>query len=113
MGLLKGTFQSIKEIRIQLINTKRHMVIIMWARVCIILHNLIIHIKGDNFDEIWREGLVHRGLDRGADDSDDSDEPEDALEQAWRRLKTPGQHFRLKLMNDLFDNPFSRVECCP
>jgi hypothetical protein len=63
MGLLKGTFQSLKEIRIQLINTKRHKVIIMWARVCIILHNLIIRIEGDNFDEQWRECLVRTGLD--------------------------------------------------
>jgi hypothetical protein len=113
MGLLKGTFQSLKEIRIQLVNTKRHMVIIMWARVCIVLHNLIIRIEGDNFDEVWREGLVRRGLDRGADDSDEEDEPEDMLEQARRRLETPGQRFRLKLMNDLFDSPFSRVERRP
>ena len=59
------------------------MVIIMWARVCIILHNLIIHIEGDNFDEVWREGLVRRGLDRGANsDVDEEDEPKDMLEQA-------------------------------
>jgi hypothetical protein len=83
MGMLKGTFQSMKEIRIQLINTKRHMVIIMWARVCIILHNLIIRIEGDNFDERWRESLVRMGLDhrRGANgDVDEEDEPGDGLE---------------------------------
>ena len=114
MGLLKGTFQSLKEIRIQLVNTKRHMVIIMWARICIVLHNLIIRIEGDNFDEVWREGLVRRGLDCGANsDADEEDEPEDMLEQARRRLETPGQRFRLKLMNDLFDSPFSRVERRP
>lgn len=116
MGLLKGTFQSLKEIRIQLINTKRHMIIIMWARVCIVLHNLIIRIEGDNIDERWREGLVRMGLDRehGNDgDTDEEDEPRNALEQARRRLETPGQRFRYKLMNDLFSSPSCTAERRP
>jgi hypothetical protein len=118
MGLLKGTFQSLKEIRIQLVNTKRHMIIIMWARVCIVLHNLIIRIEGDNFDGRWRECLVRRGLDRerGADgDSSDEDEPGDGdtLGQAQRRLETPGQRFCLKVMDDLFNSPFCMAERRP
>ena len=63
MGLLKGRFQSLKEIRVQLNDSRHHMIVIMWARVCIILHNLIICIEGDNFDEIWRDGLMQAGLD--------------------------------------------------
>lgn len=64
------------------------MIIIMWARVCIILHNLIIRIEGDNFDEKWRDGLVQRGLDHGRgggggggtfSDADDDDEHGDDL----------------------------------
>jgi hypothetical protein len=118
MGLLKGTFQSLKEIRIQLVNIKRHMIIIMWARVCIVLHNLIIRIEGDNFDGRWRECLVRTGLDRerGADgDTGDEDEPGDgdALGQARRRLETPGQRFRLKVMEDLFNSPFCVAEHRP
>jgi hypothetical protein len=113
MGMLKGTFQSLKEIRIQLISTKHHMVIIMWARVCIVLHNLIIQIEGDNFDDKWRESLVRAGLDGADDDTDDEDAPGDVLEQAQRRIQTPGQRFRLKVMNDLFDSPFSTVEHRP
>jgi hypothetical protein len=115
MGLLKGTFQSLKEIRIQLINTKRHKVIVMWARACIILHNLIIRIEGDNFDEQWRESLTRTGLDheRGAGGDTDEEEPRDALEQARRRLVMPGQRFRLKLMDDLFNSPFRTVERRP
>ena len=116
MGMLKGTFQSLKEIRIQLVNTKRHMVIIMWACVCIVLHNLIIRIEGDNFDEKWRESLVRTGLEReygASGDADEEDEPEDALGQARRRLVTPGQRFRLKLMDDLFNSPFLTVDHRP
>ena len=85
MGMLKGTFQLLKEIQIQLVNTKHHMIIIMWARVCIILHNLIIRIEGDNFDEKWREGLMRTGLDQYSakgNDTDDEDVLGDALEQA-------------------------------
>ena len=83
IGLLKGTFQSLKEIQIQLINTKPHMVIIIWAHICIVLHNLIISIEGDNFDERWRESLVRTGQDDCANgDADEDNEPEDALEQA-------------------------------
>jgi hypothetical protein len=116
VGLLKGTFQSLKEIRIQLTDTRRHMIIIMWARVCIVLHNLIIRIEGDNFDEKWRDGLVRTGLDRlhgGFPDTDDEDELGDDLEWARQRLETPGQRFRLKLMNDLFNSPFRTVERRP
>jgi hypothetical protein len=115
MGMLKGTFQSLKEIRIQLINTKCHMVIIMWARVCIILHNLIIRIEGDNFDEIWREGLVRWGLDEHGGDGniDEEDALGDALELARRRVEMPGQHFRLKVMDALFDSPSHNVERRP
>jgi hypothetical protein len=104
MGFLKGTFQSLKEIQIQLINVRRHMIIIMWAHVCIILHNLIIRIEGDNFDKVWRDGLVQTGLDceHADDDDDNDDEHGDELEHAHRRLETPGQRFRVKLMNDLF-----------
>ena len=82
------------------------MIIIMWARVCIVLHNLIIRIEGDNFDDIWRASLVRRGLrDAGAGgDSADEDDAEDELERARRRLETPGQRFRLKVMDDLFDS---------
>jgi hypothetical protein len=115
MGLLKGTFQSLKEIRIQLVNTKCHVIIIMWACVCIVLHNLIIRIEGDNFDEKWRECLVRTGLDDegGAGGDDAEEEAGDALEQAQWRLLTPGQHFRRKLMDDLFDSPFCAVQHCP
>ena len=113
MGLLKGTFQSLKEIWIQLVDTRCHMIIIMWARVCIVLHNLIIRIEGDNFDEKWRDDLVRTGLACEHRDMDEEDEPGDKLEWARRQLETPGQHFRIKLMNDLFNSPFCTAERHP
>ena len=92
------------------------MVIIMWACVCIILHNLIICIEGNNFDEEWREGLVRTGLGdehSASGDTDEEDGPKGMLEQVQQQVETPGQHFRLKVMNDLFNSPFHRVEHCP
>jgi hypothetical protein len=93
------------------------MIIIMWARVCIILHNLIIRIEGDNFDEMWRDGLVQSGLDDGLDDglydADEEDEFGNTLERARRRLETPGQRFRLKVMDDLFTSPSLNLEHRP
>ena len=115
MGLLKGTFQSLKEIRIQLVNTKCHKLIIMWAHICIILHNLIIRIEGDNFDDQWRESLVRTDLEHernAGNDIDEEEKPRDALEQAQQRLAMPRQRFRLQLMDNLFDSPFLTVECC-
>ncbi|KDR70601.1 hypothetical protein GALMADRAFT_47600, partial [Galerina marginata CBS 339.88] len=45
IGLLKGTFQSLKEIRLQVGDNKKHLELILWIRCCIILHNLIIRIE--------------------------------------------------------------------
>ena len=58
------------------------MIIIMWARVCIVLHNLIICIEGNNFNEKWRESLVNAGLDDADSDTDEEDGLGDTLEQA-------------------------------
>jgi hypothetical protein len=53
------------------------MIIILWACVCIILHNLIICIKGDSFDEGWRECLVKTGLVNEQGDAEEEEEEEE------------------------------------
>lgn len=100
-----------------MVNTKRHKIVIMWARACIILHNLIIRIEGDDFDEGWREyirraGLTHNEAARAGGDADAEDGP-DTLERARRRAETPGQRFRVKLMEDLLDSPSCSAERRP
>ena len=64
----------------QLIDMRHHIIIIMWACVCIVLHNLIIHIEGDNFDNQWRETLVRRGMDHEPANGDSDEEPKGQLE---------------------------------
>jgi hypothetical protein len=51
------------------------------------------------------------GLDRKHGINSDTDEHE--LAQAQRRHKTLGQHFKLRVMDALFNSPFSMVEHCP
>jgi hypothetical protein len=76
---------------------------------------LIIRIEGNNFDTWWRECLMRTGLndDHGMGDTDEEEEPEDALKWAQRWVETPGQRFRQRLMNDLFNSHFSPVEHRP
>jgi len=97
-----------------LVNTKRHKIVIMWARACIILHNLIIRIEGDDFDEGWREYIWRAGLarDGAGGDANDEDGP-DTLERMRRRAETPGQRFRVKLMDDLLNSPSCSSERRP
>ena len=64
-----------------------YMIIIMWAHVCIILHNLNIRIKGDNFDNRWRESLVRWGMDCKSANGDTDEEPEGELEYVQWRIK--------------------------
>jgi hypothetical protein len=46
-GLLKGRFQSLKEIRIRINTEGDHTWATIWIVACLILHNLIILIEGD------------------------------------------------------------------
>ena len=70
------------------------------------LHNLIICIEGDNFDNQWRETLVRWGMDHEPANGDSDEEPEGELEHMWQQIEMDGQWFRLKYMDDLFDSPF-------
>lgn len=86
---------------------------LMWIRVCIILHNLIIHLEeGHGIDEEWREELYALGLENQQQtgmtetESDGEETGADAdLRRARRRHTSQGQRFRQKVMNALFDSP--------
>ena len=99
--LLKGRFQSLFELRIQIYTHEKHLWAIMWIRCCIILHNLILKIEAENDHREWREelyniwdqneGAVHRQWQEEADT--DGEDDLDELELARRRLMTDGQKF--------------------
>lgn len=58
IGLLKGRFQSLRELRLLLSSDDNHDWIVVWIRCCIILHNMIIDIEGENEDAQWRHECV-------------------------------------------------------
>jgi hypothetical protein len=90
----------------------------MWIRCCIILHNLILRFEAGNDDREWREelynlwdqreGAEHRRWQEEA--GSESDDDQDDLELARRRLMTDGQKFRYRLMKELFDSETSGAE---
>lgn len=106
IGLLKGRFQSLLELRINVHNNQHHLYTIMWCRACIILHNLVLRIEGDTIDTKWVSQLIDAGggnIRHPVQEEND----DDTVARAQRRQPTPGQQFRLKLMQDLFDSPYT------
>lgn len=73
IGLLKGRFQSLRELRIQISSTERHRSAVRWIQCCITLHNLIIMIEGDNDDEQYRNELIELGKDNNSESTNPSD----------------------------------------
>jgi hypothetical protein len=72
ISLLKGRFQSLHELRIQIGSHNHHMRAIIWIRCCIILHNLIIQFEGNEDGDVdWRTRCIAAGW-HGMDDSQDS-----------------------------------------
>ena len=115
IGLLKGRFQSLFELRIQIYTHEKHLWAVMWIRCCIILHNLVLQIEAGKDDREWREelynlwdqreGAEHRCWEEEAEM--ESEDDFDMLELARRRLMTAGQKFRQGLMKKLFDSETS------
>ena len=84
----------------------------MWIRTCIILHNLILQLEDrDGIDTAWRDELLALGSEDPREeametDSDGAEVGQDAeLRRAHRRHTSPGQRFRVQLMDRLFDSP--------
>jgi hypothetical protein len=118
IGLLKGRFQSLFQLRIQIYTHEKHLWAIMWIRCCIILHNLILRIEAGNINFEWREelyrfwdtaeGAAHRRRQEAVElRLDDEGEDETELQRARRHAMSDGQKFRYKVMNNLFNSPTS------
>lgn len=84
IGLLKGRFQSLRELRIQIGSHKLHRWAILWVRCCVIIHNLIIQFEAEatssdsdgsdsERDDEWRIRCIRAGA-RG---DDECEEPTD------------------------------------
>ena len=77
ISLLKGRFQSLCELHIQIGTSKLHLWVIFWVHCCIILHNLIIQFEDESNspDTKWNDQCAFVGLTS----VDDSAEPDRAF----------------------------------
>ena len=54
IGVLKGRFSSLRELRTQIRNRKEMKVTIKWIISCVVLHNLLADLK-DQWNELYEE----------------------------------------------------------
>ena len=113
IGLLKGRFQAVRELQIQITSTRHHKWAVIFVRCCIILHNLILRLEGGSFDPAFREDLYEAGrgypaprIPNVADDEDLSGS-DDEFRETRRRNATEGQTFRRHIMGRLFNSATS------
>ena len=111
--MLKGRFQALRELRIQITSPKHHKWAIAFVRCCIILHNLILRFEGRSFDPLFRERLYEAGRGYPAPripdvaNDQDLDGSDDGLQEARQRVETEGQKFRCVIMGRLFSSESS------
>lgn len=107
MGLLKGRFQSLRELRLRISDRDTHDLAVTWIRCCLILHNMIIILEeqeGDT-DDTWRQDLLQIGL--GTVVSPESPPMDDAFEPSLPALDPvenleEGPAFRERVVQALF-----------
>lgn len=59
MGAIKGRFQSLRGLRIRINRKRDHVDACEWIRMCLILHNLVIDIEGEDWAAYYRAQLPH------------------------------------------------------
>ncbi|KAG1728035.1 uncharacterized protein EDB91DRAFT_1253620 [Suillus paluster] len=113
-AVLKGRFQSLRELRFHIQAEKDLEFVVQWIKCCIILHNMIIRFK---IHHQKQDGTYKSSLNWAHDEGEDFfvQEPEglDGDEVVGDRTYegTPGQGARAKLMDMLFDSPYSNAQC--
>lgn len=93
MGALKGRFQCLRGLRVQ-INTKEdHVAACRWVTIAIILHNLVIDVEGPKEAMNFREshGRVEEEMDRGRAHAGEA------------QVDSDGERKRRKLINELLE----------
>jgi hypothetical protein len=88
MGALKGRFQSLRGLRVNINSNNEHYEALRWVTVAIILHNVVIDVEGESSGAEFghMHNRQHEEEDRGGhDEPRDGDEAEG---QAKRRQLT-------------------------
>jgi hypothetical protein len=81
IGILKGRFASLREIRTQIRNAEEMKGAVKWIVTCIILHNLLADLK-DRWNDLYEDEVP----DDEESDSDDDDVPDYDLRAKMRRI---------------------------
>ena len=105
---MKGRFQSLKELRIQVSSELKHEYAKFWVICCIIIHNLAIDIEGAV--ERWDEDGTnfHPGGAQGHNSEDEDNRGRDGEEEDVDEtgngtlLNVEAEQSRLNLMEHLF-----------
>jgi len=68
MGALKGRFQCLRGLRVDINSNEDHVQACRWMTVCIILHNLIIDVEGVEHTQAYvaQHGATEEEADHGA-----------------------------------------------
>jgi len=91
---LKGQFQSLCELCLRIRNEKDIKAAVYWVICCIILHNMIIRFEEE------MGGIVEPSSEWAMREGEGMDD-DDAVAVA-EAVGTPGQQFRMKLLDQLF-----------
>ena len=88
MGALKGRFQCLRGLRVNINSNRDHAEACRWITIAIILHNMVIDIDGSN--SVFNFGNIHNQRDeeedRGRPDEMEDEEFEEAGEEKRRKL---------------------------
>jgi hypothetical protein len=90
---LKGWFQLLHELRLQMNSLKDIQISVYWVQACIILHNMIIC-----FEEIHDSSMTTWAIQEGGGDIGNG--RDDVVVQVTQGM--PGQCFRVELAEQLF-----------
>lgn len=111
-AVLKGRFQSLRELRINIQTEKDLQIAVHWIKCCLILHNMIIRFetRRRKQDKDYDESLEWARKEGEGFIRQETEGPEGNEIVGDRSYEgTPGQATRARLMDELFDSPRSRA----
>ena len=91
--MLKGRFQSLQELHLKIQKPDNLTYVMHWIQCCIVLHNMIVHFK----TMLGFKTSMYWAWEQMTDAKNGLDHPAVVVPDG-----TPGQHFRVDLMQELF-----------
>ena len=101
MGALKGRFQCLHGLRVNINSNVEHAKALSWITAAIILHNLIIDVEGNTFAAHFaaEHGLEEEFIDHGG-----QDEPQGDDEAKRQQVPTSNSSTALADVEEPFDH---------